>query len=67
MEPHHAVTRLELDVVHDARFVACELTRAEAEDLHQEVVGGFEIRVDEDRDPALDSCIEHGHLLQDFE
>lgn len=67
MEPDHPVTCLELTVDDPALVVAGELARAQAEHPHEVVVGGLEIGIDQDRDPALDGRVEHRHLLENFQ
>ena len=64
MQPDDAVARLQLAVDDLPSWVTGELPGAEAEDASQVLVGGLEIRVDEDRDAALNGRVEHGHFLQ---
>jgi hypothetical protein len=65
VEPQHAVAGLDLDVDGVPGVVAGDGAGAEPEHPHEEVVGGLQVGVDQDADPALDGALEHGHLLHD--
>ena len=54
MKPEHDVSRRHLTVHDESLAVALDTARAETEHVDEEVVRGFDVIVDQERDRALD-------------